>query len=595
MLDKAVIQRFNNYRNFFPSRSTVFQLREYINFYIPILKSLADKYEVQDAKELKDTLDIFLQNIYDSFSKYSYIDSDLYELQAMESLLKDPSYITQEYPSLEGKPNTQTVYTSNLARSKKIALINAIAEVTMIEETAQNLGITSEIDLKNLVPDQIPPEDRKLFVSIAGKVFSKRTATERLTEIIKVGKSFNENRVKTLQISFLESLARFFNSFGLLESYLWQYENGCRKAGLSSLKYDFSTLSYDKNSLGLEESLSEDFLRTLDIEDLCFLTTFWCNRFAHEIDHMNIAFSAINSMDLWQDIIDGKKEFNISDETLIASIRKSNYISDLISESYMLHHKGLMAKKLQLGSNFTGDSGKDYTNYYNNVENQIGSLYTNYFSRILDGDNNFWDDVIFSSQLVELKTFAYHKKSSTIEPIVKNLLDNPHLKNWGIIREEILDNGTFLDSISQGKSKVLLGFDIEGFNRPFRFHIIKDNLMDLLRTNGLSYIIPEYQGGEDFVVNNQLVSSSIIMPIPKRHREIIRNNAQSGPDKNLWEHMYYLTNGKFPPHLMQEVKSSPNGKTVLSRMPIIYTDLSTGKRYTKVQNNYVEVGEDNVR
>lgn len=595
MLDKSVIQRFNNYRNIFPSRNSIFQLREYLNFYMPILKSLADKYEVQDAKELKDTLGIFLQNIYDSFSKYSYIDSDLYELQAMDSLLKDPSYITQEYPALKGKPNTQTVYTSNLARSKKLALINAINEIVIIEETAQKLGITSDADLRKLPTDNIDPKDKKLFFSVTSKVFSKRTPTERLIEIIKAGKAFNENRIKTMQISFLESLARFFSNFGLLESYLTQYENGCRKAGLSSLKYDYSTLSYDRNSLGLEESLSEDFLKTLDVEDLCFLTTFWCNRFAHEIEHMNIAFSAINSMDLWQDIIDGKKTFNISDDALIAVIRKTNYISDLISESYMLHHKGLMAKKLQQGSNFSGDFSKDYTNYYNHIDNQIGSTYTSYFSKILDGDNDFWDDVMFSSQLVELKTFAYHKKSTTLEPIVKGLLDNPHLKNWGIIREEILDNGTFLDSINHGKAKILLGFDIEGFNRPFRFHVIKEDIMDLLKVNGLSYIIPEYQGGKDFVVNKQLVSSSIIMPIPKRHRDTIRSNAQSGPNKDLWEHMYYLTNGKFPQHLMQQVKAGSNTKPTLSRLPIIYTDLSTGKRYFKVQNSYVEVGEDNVR
>ena len=46
---------------------------------------------------------------------------------------------------------------------------------------------------------------------------------------------------------------------------------------------------------------------------------------------------------------------------------------------------------------------------------------------------------------------------------------------------------------------------------------------------------------------------------------------------------------------MQETPSTSNGKPILSRQPVIYTDLRTGKRYTKKQNNYVEVGEDNVR
>ena len=154
----------------------------------------------------------------------------------------------------------------------------------------------------------------------------------------------------------------------------------------------------------------------------------------------------------------------------------------------------------------------------------------------------------------------------------------------------------FVDSVAQGP-KVLLGFDVEGFNKTFSFSMKKDDLMDILKCQGNGYTFPEYQGSQDFIVNNRLLKSSIIMPIPKRHRPIIREGTKNGPNKDLWgTFIFFLTNGKFPPHLMQETpKYFKRRKPILSRQPVIYTDLRTGKRYTKKQNNYVEVGEDNVR
>ena len=403
-----------------------------------------------------------------------------------------------------------------------------------------------------------------------------------------------EDRIKEAQISFLEALHRYFRGFGLLESYLAKYQNECISSGTSSLKYDFSTLQFDKDSVGLDDAFCEDYLKSLNAEELCFLSAFWCNRFAKEATRMDKAFSAINSLDLWQDIIDGKTQFSPSESSLVSALQKYTFLSDLLGESFLLHQKYVFTKEVEQGSNFSDSLSRDYTSFYRQVNKQIGEAYASYFSKELHSDNNFLMDSIFSAPFTNLRTFAYYKKDTTLVPIVKGLLANPHLKNWGIIRNEFLDNGVFVDSVAQGP-KVLLGFDVEGFNRPFRFHMKKDDLMDILKCQGNGYTFPEYQGSQDFIVNNRLLKSSIIMPIPKRHRPIIREGTKNGPNKDLWEHLYFLTNGKFPPHLMQETPSTSNGKPILSRQPVIYTDLRTGKRYTKKQNNYVEVGEDNVR
>lgn len=594
MLDKKIIQRFNSAKNFIPPAHSISNLREGINFYIPIIQAFIKKYEISDIDELKDTLEVFVDGIFDSCSKYSYIDSSIYELHAINSILRDIGYITQEYPRLKDRPNTHTVYTSNLDRSRKLALINAIDEVSIVETTAERLGFIPGMTLQDINLEGASPEDAKNFLSLASKILSKKTLNDRIIEMLKSEKKGCEDYIKEAQISFLEALHRYFRGFGLLESYLAKYQNECMSSGISNLKYDFSTLQFDKDSVGLDDVFCEDYLKSLDAEELCFLSAFWCNRFAKEATHMDKAFSAINSLDLWQDIIDGKTQFSFSESSLISALQKYTFISDLLGDSFLLHQKYVLAKEVEQGVNFSDPLSRDYTSFYKQVQQQIGAAYTSYFSRQLEGDNNFLTDSVFSAPFTNLKMFAYYKKDTTLTPIVKGLLDNPHLKNWGIIRNEFLDNGVFFDSVAQG-SKVLLGFDVEGFNRPFRFHMKKDDLMDILKGQGYNYIIPEYQGNEDFIVNNKLIKSSITMPIPKRHKPFIREGVKNGPNKNFWEHLYFLTNGKFPPHLMQEVKSAPNGKPILSRKPIIYTDLRTGKRYTKKQNNYIEVGGDNVR
>ncbi len=594
MLDKTIVQRFNSAKNFIPPAYSISNLREGLNFYIPIIQAFIKKYEMTDTAELKDTLEIFVDEIFDTCSKYSYVDSSIYELQAINSILRDIGFITQNYPLLKDKPNTHTVYTSNLERSKKLALINAIDEVSIIEATAEKIGFTPGMNPKDIDIEGVSPEDAKLFLSLASKILSKKTINDKIIEMLKNQKKGCEDRIKESQISFLEALHRYFRGFGLLESYLAKYQNECISSGTSSLKYDFSTLQFDKDSVGLDDAFCEDYLNSLDAEELCFLSAFWCNRFAKEATRMDKAFSAINSLDLWQDIIDGKTQFSPSESSLVSALQKYTFLSDLLGESFLLHQKYVFTKEVEQGSNFSDSLSRDYTSFYRQVNKQIGEAYASYFSKELHSDNNFLMDSIFSAPFTNLRTFAYYKKDTTLVPIVKGLLANPHLKNWGIIRNEFLDNGVFVDSVAQG-SKVLLGFDVEGFNRPFRFHMKKDDLMDILKCQGNGYTFPEYQGSQDFIVNNRLLKSSIIMPIPKRHRPIIREGTKNGPNKDLWEHLYFLTNGKFPPHLMQETPSTSNGKPILSRQPVIYTDLRTGKRYTKKQNNYVEVGEDNVR
>ena len=49
MLDKTIVQRFNSAKNFIPPAYSISNLREGLNFYIPIIQAFIKKYEITDS------------------------------------------------------------------------------------------------------------------------------------------------------------------------------------------------------------------------------------------------------------------------------------------------------------------------------------------------------------------------------------------------------------------------------------------------------------------------------------------------------------------------------------------------------------------
>lgn len=598
MIEKTQVQKFQNCKKYTPSSVKVQALRNDIYTYIPLTQFLIKKYDITDVEDLKFCVSNFVNSIFTTCTHNSYIDSSLYELQAIESILKEPMFISQEYSNAKNMPNTHTVYTANLSRSKKLALVNAIDEVLTIENFAEQKGITATTNPREVsinVTGQTTEKEAKRFISLVVDIIKQKSMHSKIKLMLEREKEECQKFIKENQIQTLTSFFDFMNSFDLLDRYLSSYLVNSKKFGFRDLKYELSTNECTKDSIGLKELFSEDFLQTLPLKDLCYLTAFWCNRFAKETSSMSAVFSTIDSLDLWQDIIDGHTNFLLSDKELITALQKHKYLSNILGESFSMYQKSVTSREIKEGNNFNGSLSKDYTNYYSKLHNSINKDYFNYFSRHLDGTHNFLDDIVFAVPFVNLEMYSYFKKDTTLNPLIKGLLDNPNLKNWGIIRKE-LTGREFIDSINENKSKILVAFDIEGFNMPFRLHLLKSDLMDLCQASNGNFLMPEYQGFTDFIVDNEVIPSNIIMPIPKRHRAVISEHAKSNDaNKNLWEHFQFLMKGKFPPHLTQTICNNKK-QPVTSRSPIIYTDLKTGKRYVKNNNNFLEVScDENIR
>lgn len=598
---KDYAQKFNGYKKYIPTEKEIKTLIMNINKCIPIVQALINKYKIKDAEKLPDAVDYLISLISDDYTKTAYIDSRLYELQAMEHILKNPNIIKKELPNIQNTPNTHIMYTANRNRSQKLVLVNALDELHQFEDIAEQFGITAKTKVENVRINAEDPQYMRKILKLIITILNQNTIENKLITVLQFQKTNCEEFIRENQINSLKFLHDTLNMFGNINAYLNLYNANKVKFGFSDLNYELDNTESSKD-ISITQAFSEDFLNSLSINELCFFNTFWCNRFAKECSQLHTAFCAINSLNLWDHILNGKTKFNISDEILTAVIRKDNFLTNILSDSFDLHQNNIYSSELKNGENAydTVNLKKDYTPYYKKLHTKLQDEYSAFFSNSSLPNNSFLYDANFAAPFVNLERYVYRKKETTLEPLIKELLDNNHCKNWGIVREELV-NGSYVDALSLNKPLVLFACDIEGFNMPFRFHISKDSLMDLTKLANGDYLIPEYQGHNDFISFNtdenrlEAIPTNIMMPINKSHRAIISEHSNTDEkNKNFWEHIYFLMNGKFPKHLTVTKKK---GKKDLqaTRLPIHYTDLSTGKSFVKIKDKYIEVDDSNER
>lgn len=596
MINQAHIRQFYFSKKYVPSDKELLNLQDSMQKYIVIARYLAQDPNVNTPNKLKEKVCSFISFILDGFATDGFIDARLYEIQAIKKLLKNPKYISNHYKAAKENPTTRSLYTADMDAAVSIALSQAISELERIETFAADNGLTSSTNFNTLLITSDNLEEAKKHIKLTLNILQQNNSVDKIKIVLENRLSKVEDFVKQKQIASLEVIASFFNTFRLTNTYFASYQATSKKFGFADLNYELSSNSFTKDTVGLLESFSPEFLNTLSLNDLCFLNSFWCNRFAKECTDMQKAFTAINDLDLWETLMTKNEYINLPEDALIASCQKSKFIAKLLSETFNMCQRNVFNEEQKQGHSINSIT-HDYTRFYQELGNAISDEYQNHFSQSLNGENDFLKDVAFASPFVNLQKFIYQKKSNIVEPLIRDMLETKHLKNWGIIRKEYSKekNGNSIDVFDTKRPFALVAFDIEGFNMPFRLHLSRETLLDLAKVSTNSSLIPEYQGFEDFIVNNQLIPSNIIMPIQKKHKDvIISNSRKEGANKNLWEHFYFLMNGKFPPHLTQEIAKSKKN-VVASRIPIVYTDLLTGKRYTKQKENYVEVNDNDGR
>lgn len=574
MIENQYVKEFNKYKKYKPSDSDVSYLRSDLYFFSNNLKVFFEKLKEQNIDK-KNIIHI-IHDICQNCSATRFVDSLLYETQAIDAILKNPSIIDNITPTIKNAKVREVLHTANYSRSQKLEIENAIADIKEMETLGPKYKV-NEHELIKKLPENTASK-LKDFLKFYKSLLAEPNQKAKIQLYLKSRKSTIEHLIRKEQTRSLTFIGGFFRILGLSATYMDSYNKSKDKFGFSELNYDFSEAP-SKKSIGFLETFSEEYLNTLSVRDLCFLTSHWSNRFSKECVRLSNYFSAVNSLNLWDKLTKDNPDFSdIPEEALQAVLIKSKYLSDLTRESFSIHSTSVISSQLQKGTQADVPFEKSFNTFYQKIRNSVNKGYCDFFESKGLQENNFEKDISFTFSIINAEMIGYKRKDSTLIPLVQSLLKDPHFKNWGIIRNELVDEN-FVDSVTTNKNKVLLAFDIKGFNMPFRFHIEKDTLMDILKSTNQNYLIPEYQGADDFYINNEVVPSNIIMPIAKEHKKTIMENAKKeGPLKNFWGHKYFLMNEKLPSHFV-ETKQLSKSKSETVRKPIIFTDLKTGERF----------------
>lgn len=143
MINKEHLKKFQDCKKYTPTYSEIDTLKLNISSSLPLLEAFIHHYKLKNPAELKNKTIAFAKLMLDDISETGYIDSNLYELQAIDLILKDTSFIAKKYEQLKNEPNTHLYYSAQLNRTMDQVLINAISEVNV----AENMGKSLRFDI----------------------------------------------------------------------------------------------------------------------------------------------------------------------------------------------------------------------------------------------------------------------------------------------------------------------------------------------------------------------------------------------------------------------------------------------------------------
>ncbi len=553
------------------------------------------------SEDLKDFVLEELSDYNDKYSSTANITGKLYEIEAFDELIENPKLLKKEYEIVKkrGKLQERDIvrYDSNLERTCKQIINDTLLS---IEEDKKFLT-KDVVDFVEKYKKASPKEKQKLETQVKDLEGFKKILPlisgeeiEKVKASLKTVKEKEEDSTKDIQIQTMEIIYSFFDEFGIIESRIKRQNNSMLKNTGLDLSYEFSTNKYEADNIGLKELFTEKFLRTQSLEDILTYSAFWQNAFAKECYNINQGLFAIDTLNLWEDIKNGK-EININEEQSQAIIKKEECLNLLVENLISGVREKTESEEVTKEDVERGYKKINTRNLVEAYNKQEGENYKKIFDEILpESDNNLFNDIKIKRILFIQTNNIYRIKDKIIAYKVRSLFRTKKSKNWGIIENEIKRNGKRVNAIESNQKRLVVAVDYEGINMPLRLHIDRDLLSDLIRLYNGTTIIPLYEGSDDFFINGELLTTKALMPISKEHKKMInkalKDNNIEIHRKNLLEHLQFLSNNdKYPKHLKQEKRSKKG--IIFERPPRKYIDLKTGGKYYKNKNKLIPVEE----
>lgn len=511
-----------------------------------------------------------------------------YQIEAISRLLKDREYLKELYNPLKEKEEYKNsdntyfkgiMYSSNHKESCKKVLEEALRlfwrfkgkykEVER-EFIKKNRGNNKKSKTRN-----INPETRIVNAISASKDIP---TLDGISEILLGMKEISEKETKENHIRAMEFIGDKLKRYNLLERYKKENDRNLGAYNLGEYTYELATGKFNKDEIGIEELFSREFLENLDFEELSALSTFWQNRYAKECKYMGEALFAVDTLDLWGRIIQGKK-IEITDKEVELIYYKKKCLEEVST---------MLLRSISENNKFTKQEDRERGYCIATGEKEMESILkqeSKNYKRIFDSKlrnipNDLASDLGLYKSILNYMDNVYYIRNSNFCSMIRNLIDSKKVSNWGIIESEN-------DKVESDKY-ILIGIDFEGFNMPIRLHIKKDLLIDVLRMYNGETKIPIYEGDTDFVKNNTLLPTNLLMPIQRRHKQVInsKNQEENEDSKNkpLLEHLRFISDSrKYPEHL--KIFDFKLKRKV--RPPRKYKDLVTNETFEKNKSGYI--------
>lgn len=575
----------------------IYRRRDYINIAIEYIKKVSIENPKLSFEEIKYKVlsDINAEN--EKYCSTANVRGRFLELEALWSIEKDPNILSKYYSIIkdEEKYNKEQnfkieniVYNFSFSKSCKTVVKTAYQSVKDIKENISEdwrkiakKYYDSDEKEKEKIKKLLNKEQLKdLEIITAALYISEERA---IYEILKRSIKTAEEELKEKLIEGMEFVGEKFKKHNLLEKYKKSNDKNMSKYGLEEYTYPIS--GNDKEQ-GIEDIFSSKFLQTLELEDIIMLNTFWQNRYSKECQQIGEAIFAIDTLNLWDKILQGK-DININDKEIKGVSNKIKCVSQIAASiiKYVLgKNKEVSEEEIELGYKTVFSEGE-----IEKIVQQEQENYRKIFKKqIPSSKNNLGDDILTYKVVLNLVENIYIIRNSIFICRIRGLLNSKKCKNWGIILDEFDKNIE--------NEYVLIGIDQEGLNMPIRLHIKKEQLSEALRLYNKETKVPIYEGDKDFVIGNELIPTNILMPVQKKQRKALLERCKNIEDDeeevvSLLEHLRFLRDqSKYPEHLKEKVNTR---KGIIRKRPERkYYDLETGKIYYRGNDGKYVLFED---
>lgn len=427
-------------------------------------------------------------------------------------------------------------------------------------------------------------------------------AEDEFTQFSILLKKYEPILIREIREKYIESLVRLgekYKELGVLSSDWYSHNKAFKLLDLEDYTYPFD--KDEEGAICLENLFLRENLEKLDSNQLAMLNLFWLNRFTKQIKDMNQSFFIASRLGIFDDIKNAKEDekkekiiVQIDPEKIDRIYEKMNFLHVTNNKMFKMFSDG---KQEEVIEEIEKNGKKVLIKRINaepilkEFEKSMGTEYNSHFKDKKTGKPSDFEKDIEDYRIMENASLnAYKAKDMYILSILSNLYQDNFSKNWGIIRD---DNG-------KNSKMILLGIDLSNLNMPVRIHVEKDVLIDFLKSNQQTTLIPVYEGEKDFNFRNSFLKTNILMPVYAKQRKAIEKQMEK-PNcyyRNLVEHLNFLVNDVYPEHLKEDRVQKKKGKSKLVRKipDKKYMDLITGEYFFKGRDGeFIEAKEKNVK